>query len=295
MKLIRHPGSDSFASRGSIAALGSFDGFHVGHLKVVRRAVDLARRDELLPAAVALHRAPSASARQAEGALTTLRQLLELLDEAGVELVVLVTRSDVSDSSIAGQLSDSLRLRAVIAAGGSDDEGAQLASRARQLGVAVEIETPLVVDGAEVSRAAVRNAVRGGDLALLERLLGRKYAICGRVVHGHHRGKGLGIPTANLRPRGMELPPDGVYAVWASVSGRKLAGVANVGRKPTFGDLDRTIETHILDFDETLYGRLLRVEFAERLRGEVRFPNVEALLEQIRSDIAQTRLVLASR
>jgi riboflavin kinase/FMN adenylyltransferase len=92
----------------------------------------------------------------------------------------------------------------------------------------------------------------------------------------------------------MALPPDGVYAVWAEVARRRLPAVANVGRKPTFGDLERTIEVHILDFDEDLYGRVLRVEFALRLRGEVRFPSVEALLAQIRTDIARARLALGA-
>lgn len=297
MKLLRHPGPDSLASRGSVVALGNFDGFHSGHQRVVRRALERARQDGLVPAAVVLHPSSAAFEREnAEGELTTLRQLLGLLDDSGVEIVVVANRpAPVGDGPTARRLFDSLGIRAVVAGGARDDDVAGIESIARQFGVDVDIEPPVVVDGAEVSRSSVRSAVRAGDLALLERLLGRQYAICGRVVHGHHRGKGLGIPTANLRPRGMELPPDGVYAVWAHVSGRKLAGVANVGRKPTFGDLERTVETHILDFDENLYGRLLRVAFAERLRGEIRFPNVDALLEQIRSDIASARLVLTNR
>jgi riboflavin kinase/FMN adenylyltransferase len=294
MKLIRNPGSRSSSSRGSVAALGSFDGFHLGHRKAVSRAVELARHEGLVPTAIVIYRPVTASTvQEAEGALTTLRQLVDLLDAADVESVALVAPSDVGDASIARRLSDSLQLRALVAAGGSDEEVALSESTARRLGVTLEIEPPFILEGAVVSCAAVRSAVRGADLALIKRLIGREYAVCGRVVHGHHRGKGLGIATANLRPRGIELPPDGVYAVWATVGGRKLPGVANVGRKPTFGDLERTIETHILDFDENLYGRLLRVSFVDRLRGEVRFPGVDALLEQIRSDIAQARLVLA--
>jgi riboflavin kinase/FMN adenylyltransferase len=292
MKLLRHPGSGPFASRGSVVALGSFDGFHAGHQRVVRHAVERARQEGLVPAAVVLHSSPGAF----EGMLTTLRQKLALLDDCGVETAVVAVRpAALGEALRARRFFDSLRIRALVAGGARDDDLAGIGPVARQLGVDIAVEPPVVVDGMEVSRSAVRDAVRHGNLALLERLLGRQYAICGRVVHGHHRGKGLGIPTANLRPRGMELPPDGVYAVWARVSGRKMAGVANVGLKPTFGDLERTIETHLLDFDENLYGRLLRVAFVERLRGEVRFADVEALVGQIRSDIAKARVVLQGR
>ena len=108
-------------------------------------------------------------------------------------------------------------------------------------------------------------------------------------MHGFHRGGPLGIPTANLRVKGIQLPPDGVYAVRAHVGGASLNGVANIGFNPTFGNRVRSVETHLLDFDGDLYGQRLEIAFVARLRGEQKFPDVQALLAQIRSDIAAAR------
>jgi riboflavin kinase/FMN adenylyltransferase len=127
----------------------------------------------------------------------------------------------------------------------------------------------------------------------VRRLLGRIPTIGGRVVHGFHRGAPLGIPTANLRVRGVHLPPDGVYAVRARCRGEWCDGVANIGFNPTFGNRVRSVETHVLDFSGDLYGTWLEIGFIARLRGEQRFPDVQALLAQIRVDIAAARARLA--
>ena len=132
-----------------------------------------------------------------------------------------------------------------------------------------------------------------GDVVLGARLLGRTYAVVGRVIVGDRRGRGLGFPTANLRPRSPILVPDGVYAVLAEWGAERRGGVANVGRKPTFGQGHlRTLEAHLFDFDGDLYGERLRVSFVERLRGETRFPSPQALVEQIRKDAERAREVL---
>ncbi len=125
------------------------------------------------------------------------------------------------------------------------------------------------------------------------RLLGRCYAVDGHVVRGDRRGQDLGFPTANVRPRTPVLVPDGVYAVRATWNGERRDGVANVGRNPTFGQgRERTLEAHLFDFDGELYGRVLRVEFVERLRGEMKFSSPRALVEQIREDARRAREVL---
>jgi riboflavin kinase / FMN adenylyltransferase len=302
MRLIRHSGAVVGPADGSVAALGDFDGFHLGHRRVVARAVELARERGLKSAAVVLDPPFAVFSRRATagGVLSTMRQQLRLLDAMGVGWVALQHRSrrSAAASDSTGLLLGALRARAVVVAreastGPAGQGSIPLEDLAHRLGLEVEVVPSVLVDGAAVSSAAVRGALLAGDLAHVERSLGREYSIGGRVVHGHHRGKAIGIPTANVMPRGVELPPDGVYAVWASLTGRKLAGVANIGRKPTFGDLERSVEVHILDFAEEIYGRRLDVAFARRLRGEVRFPGVAALVAQIRADIERARVVLA--
>ena len=114
------------------------------------------------------------------------------------------------------------------------------------------------------------------------------------MVHGEQRGRTLGFPTANLHQRsGVLLPADGVYAVRARVDGRSLPAVLNIGVRPTFGVLRRTVEAHVLDFDGDLYGRWLSLELVERLRGEQRFPGIDALRAAIAADVARAREVLA--
>jgi len=128
---------------------------------------------------------------------------------------------------------------------------------------------------------------------LAARLLGRPYSVDGRVVVGERRGRTLGFPTANLRPRTEILVPDGVYAVRARWAKEERGGVANVGRKPTFGQgRERTLEAHLFEFSGDLYGVRLRVELVERLRGEMRFASPQALVEQIRRDAVRAREVL---
>jgi riboflavin kinase/FMN adenylyltransferase len=139
---------------------------------------------------------------------------------------------------------------------------------------------------------ALKEAVEAGDLATARDLCGAPYAVEGEVVHGFHRGASIGVPTANLRVRGMVLPPDGVYAV--CVSGEcSGVGVANLGRNPTFGNDERSLETHIFDFEGDLYGKRISVGFVRRLRGERKFDGVDELVAQIRRDIDAARAVHA--
>jgi riboflavin kinase/FMN adenylyltransferase len=145
-----------------------------------------------------------------------------------------------------------------------------------------------------VSSTRLRDALRHGDMRRARRLLGRPYAIRGRVGVGERRGRTLGFPTANLhlRPR-LLVPPDGVYAVVVRVDGAPHPGVLNIGVRPTFGGRRRTIEAHVLDFDGDLYRRWLVVDVVERLRGEASFAGPDALRDAIAADVVRARGVLA--
>jgi len=160
-------------------------------------------------------------------------------------------------------------------------------------GFHVDIVGPVEVEDAVVSSSAVRGAISSGDLDRARAYLGRAPSVAGRVVLGHQRGKGLGFPTANLRIVGMVLPPDGVYAVRVHLRGSEYSGVANLGFKPTFSEHEHSLEAHLFDFDAALYGQRIEVSFIKRLRGETKFANVQALVEQIAFDAAAARRILA--
>lgn len=275
MLVVRHLARIEPVTRPRVVASGRFDGVHLGHQRVLGRlsAVARARHAEAL---VALR-------YRADGVpvLTTVRQRLALLGEWGVDGVVLLGRHDPTDEAVVAE-----RLAATVLVTGGDPRSFAGGDRER---------VELVLSGSgPLDAAAVRAWLAAGDLASVERALGRCHAVEGPVVHGFHRGAALGIPTANLRVAHLALPPDGVYAVRAQRRGARIDGVANLGRNPTFGNAARSLETHLFDFSGDLYGERLAVAFVAHLRGERTFAGVEALVAQIRADMVAARQALAA-
>ncbi len=291
MQLLRRipravPGGDTVA-----VAVGRFDGMHCGHQAVLRALASHGKRTGARRVVVLLDWPRRGGT--VPPSLSTLRQRLEWLSAAGVETVVM--RRDRAPGALAEALPTGVEIAALVLGEPGRAIGAAVEARARALGAEVEIVPTVEVDGVAVSSANIRAAIAAGDLASAARLIGRPFEVGGRVVHGHHRGRQIGVPTANVHLRGVQLPPDGVYAVRARVAGRWLDGVSNIGVKPTFGDHERSLETHLLDFEGDLYGQRMALTFVAGLRGERRFPNVDALVEQIHADIAAARQLLARR
>ena len=267
MRVIRHVVHAGPAGRPRVVAAGSFDGVHRGHQRVLAHVVDRART--LGGEAAVIVAGGSGVPR-----LTDRRQQLELLRAAAIDVVAFAPRGSVEEAAV--------RLGVAVRVTGRGEGTASP-------GDLLEEIAPVAVDGEPVTVSAICAVLSCGDLDAARAMLGRDPGVGGRVVHGFHRGGPLGIPTANLRVRGIQLPPDGVYAVRARVADARLTGVANIGFNPTFGNQIRTVETHLLDFSGDLYGRRLEIAFRTRLRGERKFPDVPALLAQVRSDIAAAR------
>lgn len=292
-----------------MVTLGDFDGVHLGHQKLLEHLVLRARQSDSR-AVVILFVSPPGEVRQRKDRLplTDLRQRLTLLASLGVTVAVLVRprRETYGPSEVQAVVADLLDrvgasrvlLGELLEVGASRISGLELRGALQGTSrCAVEIVPDVEMEGRRVESDTVRRKLLQCDFASLQRLLGRPYSLAGRVVHGHHRGRQIGVPTVNLHLRGVQLPPDGVYAVRVRVDDddkRDLQGVANIGYKPTFGDPERTLETHLLDFEGDLYGRRLAVRFAHRIRSERKFPDVGALVEQIRRDIDAVRDLLGS-
>lgn len=275
MLVVRHLARIEPVARPRVVASGRFDGVHLGHQRVLGRlaAVARARRAE---AVVALRYRPGRAP-----VLTAVRQRLALLSEWGVDGVVLLGRHDPTDEAVVAE-----RLGATVLVTGGDPRPFAGGNRER-----VEL---VLSDSGPLDAATVRAWLAVGDLAAVDRALGRCHAVEGPVVHGFHRGAALGIPTANLRVARLALPPDGVYAVRVQRRGARIDGVANIGRNPTFGNAARSVEAHLFEFSGDLYGERLEVAFVARLRGEQRFAGVEALVAQIRADMVAARQALAT-
>jgi riboflavin kinase / FMN adenylyltransferase len=266
------------------AAIGTFDGVHRGHRRVIEAATSAGLRSTV----VTFDPHPRLAFGGAVELLVPLQRRIELLQEAGLDDVVVLHFDEELAALTAEEFAESV-LRAagieVVAAGdgfrfGRDRAGdldllARLGFDARRV--------PLV-EG--MSSSHIRQLLHAGDVASAGRLLGRPPEVEGIVVHGDHRGRLLGFPTANLEsPPGVLVPKLGIYA--GATLGHRAA--VSIGTNPTYGGTERRAEAHLLDFDGDLYGQRLVVELWEHLRDELRFTSEQALIDAIAADCARTR------
>jgi riboflavin kinase/FMN adenylyltransferase len=290
-----------------VVAQGTFDGIHRGHRAVIRTAVDRATALGLPPVAVTFDPHPAAVLRPGEAPpeIVPLDERLALIGALGVALTLVIPFTPAfaeveGEAYVRDVLVKLLRAREVVVGfnhtfgRGARGTAELLRAVAGPLGVVVHVVPPLSVGGVVVSSSAVREALRQGDVRGAAQLLGRPFTVTGSVAHGAGRGRGLGFPTANLSVTGPVLLADGVYAARASWAGASAGAVVNVGVRPTFGASERLVEAHLLDASPDLYGRRLTLAFVARIRGEVRFPSVEALRARIAEDVAAARRLLAA-
>ena len=300
-------------------ALGNFDGVHRGHRRLLDETVAASRRlgGDSSVLTFDPHPAQILAPDRAPPLLTSRERKLELIAEAGISACIVepFTRalSLLSpEEFLQSILVDVIRVRHVVVGYdfrfGRDRAGTTdtLRAFAAAHDFEAQIIEPVEVAGTAASSSKIRQLLSTGEVGGVSALLGRHFDVDGTVVPGDGRGATIGVPTANVAARADILPAPGVYAVQMRVldGGSKgalpardvvLPGVANLGRKPTFGaDNQLTLEVHALDFSGDLYGHLVRVEFVDRLRGEQRFDGVDALVEQIGRDIARARERLAT-
>ncbi len=297
------PGPGPFSR--TVVTIGNFDGVHLGHRSILARVVQRARELDCQPVALTFEPHP-AKVLKPEGSLrllTTPAQKVMLLEAAGVNVVVQpFTREFAAIPArefVRDYLVERLKVREVVIGhdycfGYKRQGNIELLQQMGQaLGFTVQVVWAVEVQDAVVSSSLIRAMLQLGKVKEASRLLGRPYGVAGRVVTGKGRGaKILGVPTANLVTENDLLPSCGIYAVWVIKDGHRLPGVANIGTCPTFDNQELSLEVHLLDFNGDLYGKLLQVEFAARLRDERRFPSIDELAAQIRADMAEAREAL---
>lgn len=292
--------------RKSVLTIGTFDGVHVGHRLLINHVQEEARRRGIASAVVTFHPIPRTVLfpDQPIPHLTSIGERVELIKGLAVDKVVPLTftreLSQVSAHDFVRLLVDNLGMEHLVAgpdfALGRNREGNmdRLAELGRDVGFTVGVMEPKRQGNEVISSTTIRRAIADGNLQKAARYLDRPYALSGPVVQGEHRGKDMGFPTANIQVDPTRaVPPEGVYVTWAVLGHERLPSVTNIGTNPTFGNAHRTVETFILDFDRTIYGKDLYVEFLSRLRDEVKFPSTEALVKQIHKDVAEARSFLA--
>jgi riboflavin kinase/FMN adenylyltransferase len=295
VKVTRLPDVERGTERS--VAVGTFDGVHVGHREVIRGADSVLTFDPHPVSVVAPQHTPKL--------LTTLSRKAELVASLGVQEMIVIP----FDREFAGRSAAEFIERVLVGALGatrvSIGENFRFGHKAQgdwhllaaDERFATDVHPLLEVDGEIVSSSHIRGLLLAGEVSVANRLLGASFELCGEVVHGDERGRVLGFPTANLVPDdALACPGHGVYACLAEgeAIGTRPAAVS-IGVRPTFktgrGEL---IEAHVLDFEGELYGSLLRLHFLERLRGERRFADPAALIEQMHRDVARTQEIAAA-
>jgi riboflavin kinase/FMN adenylyltransferase len=291
---------------GSVVTIGSFDGVHIGHRRLIRRVRETADRTEMRSTVVTFDPHPRCVVDPAgcPSMLSSLGERIELLTMAGAERVVVLAFTEElrtwSAERFATALVERLSMRRLLVgpgfALGRGREGTVgvLEDLGRQHGFTVTSVAPSKRGGAVVSSGRIREAIATGKFADAIAMLGRPYVLEGPVERGDGRGAGLGVPTANLRvDPGRCIPSPGVYAGWLDAGNGWLPAATGIGTRPTFGGGSVTVEAHVLDFDGDLYDRHVRLALVRRLRPELAFDSIPVLVAAMARDIAQTRGILA--
>jgi riboflavin kinase / FMN adenylyltransferase len=309
MEIIRGIHNIKPRHRGCIVTIGNFDGVHLGHQAILRQVQ--ARSEEIAAPAMLICFEPQPKEffdlYNAPARLTRFREKVELLAEHGIDKVLCLkfdeqTRS-MSAAAFIDLLATKLQVRAVFAGDdarfGNDRTGdfVMLQAAGEKYGFDVTNLYTLTVNDARVSSTRIRECLALGDFDLAEKLLGRPYAITGKVVYGRQLGRTLDAPTANIQLHRYRAPIDGVYAIEIQCLGGTYRGVANVGVRPTLNDatVKPILEVHIFDFAQNLYGQTVKVIFRKKIREEQKFSGLAALKEAIRADIEVARTYFAAK
>ena len=292
----------------SVVTVGVFDGIHRGHQKLINRTVERARARGLLSVLVTFDPHPAELIRPGShpARLTSLRRRADLVAELGVDaFFVLPFTTELQHMEAVAFAHEVLvdRLHAAEVVVGSNftfghraaGDVVMLGDFGARFGFAVEGLSLMTDDGVTFSSTYVRACIDAGDMAAAAVALGRPHRIEGVVVHGDHRGRELGFPTANIASAAYTaLPADGVYAGHFVLGDRRLPAAISVGTNPTFSGRERTVEAYVLDASEDFYGFDVGLDVEHWLRGQERFTDIDALVARIADDVARTRALLGS-
>ncbi len=304
MKIVSDAAALQPDPRPVCAAIGVFDGVHLGHQRVLNQVLTDAAQREAISVVITFDRHPNAVVRPASvpPLIYPLDKKLEVIASFGVEAAYVI-RFDKEFSQIPGEqfvrgLARDFQKISSICVGDGFMFGARrsgnialLQKLGGELGFTLHALRDVELDGQSVSSTRIRDTVRAGDFALAGRMLARPYALRGPVIKGEQMGRKLGFPTANLDVTGLLTPPAGVYAAEANLAAAHFRAAVNIGHRPTVHSADPQlhVEAHLLDFEGDIYGQSLELVFLKKLRQEQKFPTPAALRAQITDDICEAR------
>lgn len=305
--LVEEELAEFIPEKDTVLTIGVFDGVHLGHKLLISKLLEQARHVDLLSGVVTFRQHPEdlLSSQPRLPFLTDMEARISLLKNEGVDIVVPLSFTKelarLGARQFVGLLQKYLRMRGLVI--GSDfalgrareGDTATLQRLGEDMNFSVTVVPPLLIDGEVVSSTTIRKALADGDMKKFHQLSGNSFSLRGNVVPGSGRGEGLGFPTANLDiSPGQALPPDGVYASWAHINGKTYQSMTNIGKCPTFGVCEHTVEAYLVDYTGDLYGRELQIDLVDRLRDERKFASVDELKTQVAEDVKKGRDILKS-
>ena len=290
---------------GNVAlALGMFDGLHLGHQSIIRRAVDLAKADggTAMVMTFANHPLTVIAPDQVPLMLSDNETKASIIEKCGVDVLFSIpfTKyfSRIAPEDFLGMLRDNIAPKFVVTGAnytfGRMGKGNRkmLLRLASSFGFAADICPTVLRDGKAISSTRIREFLASGDLATANDFLGRPFEFGGRVVHGDRRGRTLGFPTANVKvSKERAMLPNGAYAVEVCLDGDVYDGLANIGNNPTFEGKERRLEVNIQNFDADIYDRFIETRFLAKLRDERKFAGAEELIKQLRRDRERAEVI----
>jgi riboflavin kinase/FMN adenylyltransferase len=305
--VFRDAAGPSLAPGGSVACVGAFDGVHLGHRALLGRVVERARDENRTAIAISFEPIPREFFARGTPVprLASVREKIERIGDADIDRLLLL-RFDAKLASMSAEdfvarvLRERCGVREVWV--GADfrfghkrlGDVAMLERLGAEQGFATRTLSDITIDGKRVSSSAIRAHLAAGEFDDASHLLGRPFSIAGHVVRGQQLGRKLGYPTANIRLGRRVSPVGGIFAVRVhGVEREALAGVASLGVRPTVNGTEPLLEAHLFDFDGDLYGRRIDVEFVAKLRDEVKFADLDAMVRQIDRDAEEARAILA--
>ncbi|MDO5138786.1 MAG: bifunctional riboflavin kinase/FAD synthetase [Oscillospiraceae bacterium] len=302
MEIIHSYGQLNMQKKTAVA-IGYFDGMHLGHKELIRKMREYALENDLLPTILTFDMSRMRAEGKGKKDLFPREYTLNLAEEMGVKVYAEIPFSRIRDMNpdvfcrevLASE--NGLNVGAVFCGNnfrfGKNRSGAvaNLERCGEKARFSVEVIDDIYVDGEVVSTSKIKEAIEAGDIKIANNMLGRPYSIKGEVIHGNHLAQGLGFPTANQRyPANVLVPKKGVYLTITEIYGKQYRSITNVGTRPTVtNDEEATAETHILDFNNDIYGETIQVLFYDFIRSEQRFGSRQELVDTVISNISLAR------
>ncbi|MFB5649240.1 bifunctional riboflavin kinase/FAD synthetase [Leptospira wolffii] len=293
----------------TVVTLGNFDGIHLGHQALLERTKEISLEKGVPSCVVTYYPNPALvlGKDKDSGGITTQSDKETLIESYGIDWLIVVPftlefAQIEAEDFLKNVLIDGLGAKHILIGfnhcfgKGRRGDYELLKRYSSELGYELEKLDPVFLGNTKLSSSHVRSLLRSGKVEEAEECLGREFSVSGSVVEGHKRGRAIGFPTANVRPLPeLILPGIGVYAGRTEIDGKTYPSMINIGNNPTFGDNVVSLESHIFDFSGDIYGKTVRILFTSKIREEIKFSGVDALVSQLKKDEEVSRKILTER